>query len=407
MDEGTALSTIAADIDACDVAPSFSGRRYLVLAAAVGMQACLGATYAWSIFVDELRQITGVGQGQVQQTFMVFYMTFPVVMIASGLLLKRLGLRGCAVLGGIIFGCGWMVAGLGRHNLMFTILGVGLIGGIGVGMAYIVPIATCVLWFPRHKGLVTGIAVAGFGGGAAIVAQVAKHLMNDLGWSPFEVFTVLGACFALLVGLAGSAMRYPPGHEPHAALSQPVGGVLRTPLFWQLYFAMFTGLVAGFTINANLKQLYAGALITEGATAVGLFAIGNAAGRICWGLLFDRLGYCFCIRANLLAQALMVAAIPFVLHSTISLYVVALWCGFNYGGALVIYASTVAHTWGAERVGQLYGWLFSANILAAGAPPLAGLVFDHTQSFAWPMWVIAGLLLVALLAGPRPLTRRA
>ena len=125
------------------------------------MQMCLGATYAWSVFVLPLKQTTGILQGTAQLPFSLFYFAFPATMIVTGTLLPRIGPRRCAMIGGLLFGGGWMLAALGNLHFTFTILGIGLMAGIGVGCAYIVPIATCVRWFPRHKGLVTGVAVAG------------------------------------------------------------------------------------------------------------------------------------------------------------------------------------------------------------------------------------------------------
>ena len=119
------------------------------------MQLCLGATYSWAVFVAPLKDWSGVGQGLAQSPFTLFYVAFPATTVAAGMMLRRLGPRRSAVLGGLLFGGGWVLAGQGHHDFGLTVLGVGLLGGIGVGFAYLVPIATCILWFPRHKGLVT------------------------------------------------------------------------------------------------------------------------------------------------------------------------------------------------------------------------------------------------------------
>ena len=105
------------------------------------------------------------------------------------------------------------LAGFGANHFGFTIIGIGLIGGVGAGLAYIVPIATCIRWFPKRKGLVTGIAVAGFGGGAAFVSQAAGMMINSMGKSPFEAFTLFGMTFLILVSIAGSVMKNPPDAE--------------------------------------------------------------------------------------------------------------------------------------------------------------------------------------------------
>ena len=373
--------------------PPIGPLRYLILAAAVVMQLCLGATYAWSIFVDPLKAGTGMSQAAAQGPFTVFYMVFPATLIVSGMLLGRLGPRCCAIIGGLVFGGGWVFAGLGRDHFIFTVLGIGVLGGLGVGLAYIVPIATGMLWFPRNKGLVTGVAVAGFGGGAAIVSQTAEHFMKG-GVSPFQAFVGFGAVFASLVVLAGSCMRNPPGHVARRTSLAAAGEFLRDRYFIVLYVAMFVGLAAGFTVSGNLKQMGTGPAAAKAALAVALFAIANAAGRVTWGAVFDRVGP-IAIRVNLATQAAVFLAAPWLLDSAVGLECLALGAGFNYGGVLVLYASSVARRWGPERVGPIYGWLFSANIPASVAPMLAGVAFDRTvpHSFTIPL-VVVGLLLV-------------
>ena len=357
---------------------------------------CLGATYSWSIYVQPLKFLTGLQQGPVQIPFTVFYFIFPLTVMITGLLLPRIGPRFCAVAGGLCFGCGWLLASQGVHDFLFTILGIGLLAGIGAGMAYIVPIAVCIRWFPKNKGLVTGIAVAGFGGGAALVSQVGGWLMTSMNKTPFETFFIFGLIFMLTVAGAGSTMRFPQGKTQHTSMTPvKVRDILSHPSFRLLYMAMFIGLAAGFAINANLKELYHGEgnVVQIGITAVSLFALANATGRIVWGIIFDRVQSATAIQANLFSQALVLAVAPVMLGSSLGFWVVAALTGFNYGGVLVIYVSSAARCWGGERVGQVYGWLFSSNIPASLSPILAGIAFDTLHSFTIPLAGLAGLLL--------------
>lgn len=373
-------------------------KRYRILAAAVVMQMCLGATYAWSVFVLPLKQITGILQGTVQLPFSLFYFAFPATMIVTGTLLPKIGPRRCAMVGGLLFGGGWMLAALGRFHFAFTTLGIGLMAGIGVGFAYIVPIATCVRWFPRHKGLVTGVAVAGFGGGAALVSNVAGSLMQKMGMSPFGAFCLLGLVFLLLVVLAGAVMENPPENTIAVRYQRPIAGVLKERAFALLYLAMFAGLAAGFAVNANMKELYSQAGVQTGVRAVATFALANAAGRITWGWLFDRGRSTLILQANLLLQALLLLLHNHILRSDTGLMIFAALSGFNYGGILVLYASAAAERWGSQRISQIYGWLFSANIPAAAAPIVAGVAFDRLGSFAPVLWGIGGLMACGALA---------
>ena len=372
-------------------------QRWLILSAAVLMQVCLGATYSWSVYVRPIRELTGLLQGPVQLPFTVFYFIFPATMILTGSLLPRLGPRFCAVLGGLLFGGGWMLASLGTVHFAFTVAGIGLCAGVGAGFAYIVPIATCIRWFPNNKGLVTGVAVAGFGGGAALVSQTAGHLMNSLHWSPFSTFFLFGLIFLCCVLLGGLMMRNPAENSTERLPSLSFAQVLREPQFRLLYLAMIAGLAAGFTVNANLKELFPAGSVQTGISAVALFALANALGRVIWGAMADRTQALTAIRCNLTGQAVILFCSPLILISENGLLLYAALTGFHYGGVLVLYAATVAGIWGHKHVGQVYGWLFSANIPAALAPMLAGMFFDHSQSFTGALRILAALLVLAIL----------
>lgn len=370
-----------------------TGGRYLILAAAVAMQLCLGATYSWAVFVGPLRAGLGISQGVAQLPFTVFYFVFPATMVIAGLLLSRMGPRLSAMLGGVLFGAGWVVASFGAHQFVFVVLGIGALAGIGVGFAYIVPIAVCIRWFPERQGFVTGIAVAGFGGGAALIGQIAGSSLGMEGVTPFTVFRTLGVAFGLIVAVAGAAMRFPAADHRGGLVPLKIGDVLQRREFPRLYAAMVAGLAAGFAVNANLKELVpAGAL---GLLSVSLFAAANALGRILWGALFDRLGPSMALRSNLVAQAAVLLAGILLVRSPAAIALFAVAAGFNYGGVLVLYASTVGRVFGAERVGQVYGLLFTANIVAAPAPVVCGLVFDSVGSFTPALVVLAALMLAA------------
>jgi OFA family oxalate/formate antiporter-like MFS transporter len=373
-------------------------RRALILVSAVVIQLCLGATYSWSIFVSPLRDLTGLSQARAQLPFSVFYFAFPTtVAIAGTLLLPRLGPRRSACLGGALFGCGWMIGSLGRIHFALTILGNGLVAGVGAGVAYLVPIAVAIQWFPRHKGLVTGIAVAGFGGGAALVGNIGGYLLGPALWPVFDVFAVFGSAFLMLTVLAGSNLRDAPGRErrgpPRISAIETAG----RRDFRILYVAMLSGLAAGFAVNANLRELHTRAGIEIGVAAVSLFAVANAGGRIVYGWIIDRIGPSRTIRLNLLLQAaVLVSALRLVSHEA-GFLIVASLVGLNYGGVNVVHAASVSRIWGADRFAPVYGLLFSANIAAALSPVLAGSCYDRFENFDLALGGLAFLLVVAAL----------
>lgn len=373
--------------------------KALVLPSSLAATLVLGSTYAWSVFVTPLAALTGRPKMDLQWPFTLFYLVFPATLLCAGMLLGRLGPRRMMLLGGLLFGGGWMVASLGRLHFAFTVAGIGLLGGCGVGLAYIVPIATCILWYPRHKGLITGLAVAGFGGGAALIAWLSGRLLTTHHWTPYAVFRVLGLGYLLLLMLAGVFLRNPPGFVPRPIRRGDAAGVLGHRRFWLLYLAMFAGLAAGLSVTPNLGLLAPLKNPEAGLRGVQIFALANALGRILWGFLFDRLTTRRAIRLNLAAQAATLLGAGWLLGSVPGYYVFALLCGLGYGGVLVIYASSTARIWGPERIGPVYGWLFSANIPAALAPLLVSRVYDRTHELVGALAVLGlGLALAALLA---------
>lgn len=369
--------------------------RVMVIISALLMQLCLGATYSWSVYVLHLRDIVNISQAHAQIPFTLFYFVFPATMIFSGALLDRFGPRFSTICGGILFGSGWAISSLGGDNFFYSIIGNGIIAGVGAGIAYIVPISTCMKWYPNNKGLVTGIAVAGFGGGAALVSSVAGFLL-DTGFTPFKLFGYFGLAFSVLILFAAIFMVNPRDFKYNlSGVTQKTTWIFRDHRFLILYFCMFAGLAAGFAVNANIKELYRSATLMTGVSAVSFFALANAAGRVVWGGLFDRMGTVQAIMFNLIIQAAILFLTPAILISGAGLQLFATLTGFNYGGVLVIYAGSVARIWGAQKVASIYGWLFSANIPGAIAPLVAGYYYDKTGSFTLPLICIGMLIMIA------------
>ena len=154
--------------------------RWFVVLGAVLIQLSLGAIYAWSVFTPSLINV-GWSKLETQIVFAVGLVTFAIVMVFAGRMLAKWGPRLLAVMGGLTLGTGYVVAGLlGGTDFWAVCLGVGLIGGAGIGLGYVVPIAVGMQWFPDKKGMITGLAVAGFGFGDANLAWL-RRLQADNG----------------------------------------------------------------------------------------------------------------------------------------------------------------------------------------------------------------------------------
>ncbi len=369
--------------------------RFVILVAAVCIQICLGATYSWSIFVEPLRELLQKGQAALQIPFSVFYHFFPLTMIFSGFILAGLGLRVTLTAGILLFATGWITAGSFGTSVSIITLGIGIIAGVGAGLAYLIPIKVCMQWFPRHKGLATGVAVAGFGGGAALLSQAGRYMMENLDLSPLSVMLRFGIFFALSGTIASLLLKSPPGVEQQKVAPLNLLSVITQKRFILLYAGMFAGLAGGFAVIANLKQINPHATPLTGATGISLFAIFNAVGRIVWGALHDRAQKgTHIIFANLISQAVLLIFASVLAHRDGSFYLFSAIAGFNYGGVLVIYAAEVGKHWGAERVPVIYGWIFSSNIPGSLSPIFAGFFFDTFNSFT-PAFIVIGAFMIA------------
>jgi OFA family oxalate/formate antiporter-like MFS transporter len=415
--------------------------RRVVVVGAIIIQLALGALYAWSVFTARLTDPMGPYAFSASETAWVFstgLATFAIVMVLAGRILPRIGPQRLAVAGGLLLGCGFIGGGLLGSTFWAQLLCIGLVAGAGIGLAYVVPIAVCVKWFPDKKGLITGIAVAGFGFGATIWVKLAGSWFGGLlnTTAVFDlpgvqsVFVIYGITFLVLVLLGSLVMVNPPanyvpaGWTPPSANSGDHGSVdyrardmLRTPQFYMLWAVfMFAG-VAGLMVIYCIKLFgidvleyrgVAGASAIAG-TAMAWYAIFNGLGRIAWGSISDRLG-----RRNTIVflSALQGVTMLATYHvfvnfgSTTGFIVAAAMIGFNYGGSFALFPAITADYFGDRNVGSNYGWMFTAyGVAGLAGPLLAGYFKDAAQGATDPgAWmtpfVIAGsvCLLGALIA---------
>ena len=182
--------------------------RGRVAAAGVVMQVALGAVYAWSVFRKPLTDEYDTSVAAVNTTFSITILTLGFAAFVGGLWMGKVGPRTVALTAGVLYGVGVFLASFADAGIGLLYLTYGLIGGIGIGLGYIVPVATLVKWFPDRRGFITGVAVAGFGAGALVTAPVARILVRDIGL--FETFAILGILYLVMVCGAAMFLRNPP-----------------------------------------------------------------------------------------------------------------------------------------------------------------------------------------------------
>ncbi|MCZ7586122.1 MAG: OFA family MFS transporter [Deltaproteobacteria bacterium] len=406
--------------------------RSWVVFGAVLIQLSLGAIYAWSVFTPKLTQ-TGWPKTQTQAVFSAGLAFFAIVMVLAGRMLAKWGPRKLAISGGIVLGLGYILAGLfGGTSFPAVLFFVGVVGGSGIGLAYVVPIAVGMRWFPDKKGLITGLAVAGFGFGAMLWVKLAGewgHLLDRLGLS--TTFLIYGIVFAATVVLGGVWMVFPPegwkpeGYTPpeaKAGAAPAVGAVnftsremLRTPQFYMILLTFAFGASAGLMSIGLMKLFPMEALAARGmdaasASAVAgtamaiFFSLANGIGRIAWGAMSDRLGRKTSIVVMMATQGVAVILFQWMAGTPALLYLGATLIGFNFGGNFALFPTITADTFGTKFVGQNYPLVFLAYGIGGIFGPIMGGKLGDLGNFPLAFTICGVLCLAAagLVAMVRP-----
>ncbi len=368
--------------------------RWLVLAAGCLIQTVLGGIYAWSTFVPYLMTDHGLSTGQCGFIFGLTILVFTLTMILSGWVLTHKGPRLTAGIAAVLFMAGYILASVSGGSFGWLLLGLGVVAGAGIGFGYVCPLSVCMKWFPKKKGLVTGVAVAGFGGGAILLSSIAELLLTQ-GMDVLIFFRWFGLCAGLLLGGAASLLKDPPRTEAGAERAGSIHPV-SSRSFALVSMGMFAGTFAGLLIIGNLSPLVMKAGLTEGqaTVSVSVFAVGNALGRIAWGQVFDRLKY-RSIPLSLTSFALTAGLLLIPLPMWLLFFAVAL-LGFGFGANFVVYASAVSCHFGTAAFPRLYPICFLAYGLAGLiGPGVGGSLADITGTYAPSLAVCIVLVLVA------------
>jgi OFA family oxalate/formate antiporter-like MFS transporter len=323
--------------------------------------------------------------------------------------------------GGLVLGAGYLVAGFSGTSFWGILLGVGLLGGAGIGLAYVCPIAALVKWFPDKKGLITGLAVAGFGFGALIWIKLTEGFrfgpvdltpgwtgLYGMGWTVNDVFLLYGVLFAILVSLGSLAMINPPEGFRPAGWTPPTGqaadlagGVdftelemVRTPQFWGLFFIFLVGATSGLMVIGIIRLFGGESLMARGmsdadallvtGTAMGLFyALANGLGRILWGRISDAFGRQRSIALMSALQGVTMIAFFYGAGSEIGLYVGATVIGFNFGGNFALFPAATADYFGNRNVGTNYPLVFLSYGVGGIVGPILGGIAGDNQAWVW------------------------
>ena len=388
---------------------SGGGNRVIIAIAGVVMQVALGAVYAWSVFREPLATAYGgASVTAVNTTFSITIFTLGFAAFAGGLWMGRSGPRIVALTAGVLYGLGIFLAGFAGNSLGLLYLTYGLIAGAGIGLGYIVPVATLIKWFPDKRGFITGVAVAGFGGGAFVTALIAKRLVSSVG--AFQTFTILGIISLVMVVGAALFMRNPPegyrppGWEPDTAaggdtsgVNYDLGGALKTWQWFALWALLFLNVTAGIAIiteAAPMAETIAGVSAVVAATLVSIISVGNALGRFFWAWLSDAIGRKWVFFIMFLLQAVLLVLLPFLgAASFVLLAILAFIIISCYGGGFGTMPAFTADYFGSANVGKIYGLILTAwSFGGVLGPLLISAILDSTESYTLSFYILAGIM---------------
>jgi MFS transporter, OFA family, oxalate/formate antiporter len=385
--------------------------RWVIASAGVFLQVALGAVYAWSVFRIPLAKEFGWSIAEVTLTFTISIFVLGIAAFCGGLWLNRKGPRIVAMTGGALYGAGVFLASFSNHRLWWLYLSYGVIGGIGLGLGYIVPVAVLVKWFPDRRGLITGIAVGGFGAGALVTAPVATRLIQSVG--VLHTFAYLGIAYLIVAVVSGSFMQNPPdgwrpeGWTPTAAqISQRAAQdyrlleALKTWQWWALWLLLFLNTSAGISVisqEAPLFQELAQVSAVVAAGMVGIASLGNAAGRVFWAWMSDHITRKATFFVMFLLQVFLFWFLPAIASASL-LVVVTFLVLLCYGGGFGTMPAFAADYFGAKNVGPIYGLMLTAwSFASVFGPLLIAYMRQSSGAYRGALHIIAAVMLISTL----------
>jgi OFA family oxalate/formate antiporter-like MFS transporter len=391
--------------------------RWGLVAAALLLQFSIGAVYAWSIFSKALQSEDSDFALSKVQASLPFTVTIGMIFLGAflgGRWQDRVGPRPVALVGGVVYGLGIVAASLAtsRDDLWLLVLTYGVISGFGLGLAYIVPIAMLLKWFPDKRGLITGLAVGGFGFGAVLTSPVAQALIDRNREVPTRAFLPLGIAYLLMSLIGASFFRNPPegytvpGWSPAAGSAAATGRdyttgeALRTPQWYLLTAILTLNVAAGIALISQAAASasdIAGYSAAAAAGVVGVWAVFNGAGRVVWAAASDKMGRMPAFAAMLGLQGLCFLLLPHAENQAL-FFVLGAVIYLCYGGGFGTMPATAGDFFGVKFAGAIYGLMLIGWSLGGVVGPqlAAALAGDGAYDRAYTVIGVIALVSVSL-----------
>jgi MFS family permease len=430
--------------------PGFN--RWLVPPAALAIHLCIGQAYAFSVFKLPLTKVIGIAapapgdwtQPELAWIFSLAIFFLGLSAAVFGRWLERVGPRTSGLVATICWSLGFFVSAFGirTHQLWMVYLGYGVLGGCGLGLGYITPVSTLIKWFPDRRGMATGMAIMGFGGGALIASPLSQllldHYRSATSIGVAESFVTLGVLYLVFMLFGVLLFRVPAqgwkpaGWTPPAANTQTlitqrhvhVDQAIRTAPFYFLWAVLFLNVTAGIGIleqaSPMIQEVFKGT-VKAGAAAgfVGLLSLFNMAGRFGWSSLSDRVGRKRTYAIFFTLGPLLYIALPYAGHiGSVALFAAAAALIISmYGGGFATVPAYLSDIFGTQFVGAIHGRLLTAWSLAGLAGPiLVNYIREYqiergvpaAQAYNFTMYLMAALLVAGFFCNiaVRPVAER-
>ena len=400
---------VVSNVAEMNIKPNSDGlARWKYVVAAIVINLCLGAVYAFSILVPPLEAQFHWTRLETSPAFTIALLTFALSMIPAGRLQDRRGPRTVVTIGGVLIGVGMILSSY-TSSLPWLYVSYGVLLGLGIGFAYGAPIATCSKWFPDRKGLITGLVVFGFGGGAILFAPLWTFFITNYSWQ-FN-FLVSGLLFMVLTVTSAQIMKNPPKDYKPSGWNPPEKtkvaktdyeptAMIKTLPFVLIWVSYWFGTNAGLMIISQAKQVsmeIAGMDSLQASLAVSILGGFNAVGRILWGFVGDKIGREKALTMGFLGCAAALSVISVVSEPT--LFIVGLCLmGLCFGGFLASYPALTSDRYGSKNLGVNYGVVFTAYGAGSVLGPIMASYFRTYQGSYLPAFYISIVLAILGMA---------
>jgi MFS family permease len=430
--------------------PGFN--RWLVPPAALAIHLSIGQAYAFSVFKLPLTKVLGItapAAGDWKQTELAWIFTLAIVFLGLsaavfGRWMEHVGPRKSGVVAACCWSLGFFLSAIGIrwHNIWLLYLGYGVLGGCGLGIGYITPVSTLIKWFPDRRGMATGMAIMGFGGGALIASPLSQvlldHYKSATSVGVAQSFITLGIVYLVAMLFGAFLFRIPaPGWRP-AGWVQPaladrglitrrhvhVDKAIRAAPFYLLWTVLFLNVTAGIGIleqaSPMIQEMFKGMVKPSAAAGfVGVLSLFNVAGRFGWSSLSDRIGRKVTYGVFFTLGPLLYIALPYAGRiRSVELFVICAALIISmYGGGFATVPAYLSDLFGTQYVGAIHGRLLTAwSAAGVAGPVLVNYIREYqiergipaTQAYNVTMYLMAGLLVLGFFANlaVRPVAER-